>query len=199
MYAVEPAEVRANSTRLSTTQIVADLQSLSGGFEWVIVSGGNPALHDLTELVAEIQAQGRKVAVETQGSLWKSWLAGVDRLTVSPKPPSSGMATAAHQAQFESFMARVTAAPEVTRRTILKIVAFDEVDLTWAKDVASRWPDLPLFLSAGTPVPAPDDLLGAVASRYRWLCEAVAGDPDLTKARVLPQLHVVAWGDARGV
>jgi 7-carboxy-7-deazaguanine synthase len=199
MYAVEPAEVRANSTRLSTAQIVADLQSLSGEFEWVIVSGGNPALHDLTELVAEIQAQGRKVAVETQGSLWKSWLAGVDRLTVSPKPPSSGMATEAHRSQLESFMSRVTAAPEVTRRTILKIVAFDEVDLTWAKDVASRWPDLPLFLSAGTPVPAPDDLLGAVASRYRWLCEAVAGDPDLTKARVLPQLHVVAWGDARGV
>ena len=39
---------------------------------------------------------------------------------------------------------------------ILKIVCFDEIDLAWAKRVRERaGPDVPLFLSAGTPVPSP--------------------------------------------
>src|SRR5215211_1387636 len=50
MYAVDPAEVRANATRLNSDQIVSELRGLGGEYEWVILSGGNPALHDLTEL-----------------------------------------------------------------------------------------------------------------------------------------------------
>lgn len=199
MYAVDPAEVRANSTRLSAEEIVTELGALGGSYEWVIVSGGNPALHDLSVLVAELQGGGRKVAVETQGSVWKPWLGAVDRLTVSPKPPSSEMATGRHAEQFQAFMIKAAEGRDANERLVLKIVVFDETDLAWAKAVAGDWSSIPLFLSAGTPVPAPSDLLGAVASRFRWLCEAVAADPDLGRARVLPQLHVVAWGDARGV
>jgi organic radical activating enzyme len=35
--------------------------------------------------------------------------------------------------------------------------------------------------------------------RYRWLCETVAARRALSDSRVLPQLHVIAWGTARGV
>ena len=86
-----------------------------------------------------------------------------------------------------------------TDRLVLKVVCFDEIDLRWAKEVAAAWPEFALFLSAGTPVPSPPDLRGAVAARFRWLCEAVAADPDMARTRVLPQLHVIAWGDATGV
>jgi hypothetical protein len=81
----------------------------------------------------------------------------------------------------------------------LKIACFDEADLRWAKAVAATWPAPKLYLSAGTPVPSPPDLQGAVAARFRWLSERVAGDSELARARVLPQLHVIAWGDVRGV
>jgi len=197
MYAVEPSLVRENATRLSVSEIAERLGELEGDARWIILSGGNPALHELGELTQELQAAGFNVAVETQGSVWRDWLRDVDRLTISPKPPSSQMASSKHLAQLVSFMAMALADSE--NSAVLKIVCFDEVDLQWAKGIAARWPSIPLHLSAGTPVPAPPDLREAVAARFRWLCERVAHDPDLSHARVLPQLHVIAWGDATGV
>ena len=64
-----------------------------------------------------------------------------------------------------------------------------------------RWyPTLPLFLSAGTDQGLDGEAtLTSLVDRFRWLCEAVARSPRLARARVLPQLHVVAWGTVRGV
>src|SRR5207244_13541299 len=104
MYAVDPAVVRANAVHMSTAQIVERVDSLDGAPHWVTISGGNPALHELGPLVASLRSNGYHVATETQGSVWRPWLATVDRLTVSPKPPRSGMATVKHRAQLEDFM-----------------------------------------------------------------------------------------------
>src|SRR5687768_7215276 len=67
MYAVEPAQVRQNATRLSEAEILERIEGLNGKPGWVILSGGNPALHELGGLVSALQAQGYLVAVETQG------------------------------------------------------------------------------------------------------------------------------------
>lgn len=196
MYAVDPRTVREASRPMTDEHILGALDELHGRPEWVTISGGNPALHDLDGLVRGLRARGYKVAVETQGSTWRPWLERADRLTVSPKPPSSEMASPAHDAAFEAFMSSAAAAAD---RVVLKIVCFDEADVRWAKARIAAWPEVPAFLSAGTPVPAPVDVRAAVGERYRWLCERVAGDADLARARVLPQLHVIAWGDVRGV
>jgi len=196
MYAVDPAVVRATAERLSVDGILARLESLSGAPRWVTLSGGNPALHHLDALVDALHGDGFLVAAETQGSVWRDWLTSLDRLTISPKPPSSGMASERNVARFHEFMDAAAAARPVS---ILKVVCFDESDLTWARDLAAGYPSLPLFLSAGTPVPGPADVRRAVGDRYRWLCERVAGDPTLGHARVLPQLHVIAWKEATGV
>ena len=105
-------------------------------------------------------------------------------------------ATPEHHERFVAFMhaARKAGAP-----TALKVVCFDDDDLAWAKDVAAAYSDQPLFLSAGTPVPGPPDIRAAVSDRFRWLCERAAADPALCDARVLPQLHVIAWKEATGV
>lgn len=197
MYAVEPAVVRATARSLSSEEITEEIRALDGEPHWVTISGGNPALHDLGSLVDDLHEAGFLVSVETQGSRWRPWLAKVDRLTISPKPPSSGMASPRHAEQVELFMESALAA--AADRAVLKIVCFDEVDLGWAKRTASCWPDLPLYLSAGTPVPTPRDIRREVGERYRWLCEKVAGDPALSRVRVLPQLHVIAWKEATGV
>jgi 7-carboxy-7-deazaguanine synthase len=198
MYAVDPAQVRADAEHLDSGQIAARVADLGGRVDWVVISGGNPALHELGGLVDELHVEGLRVAVETQGSVWKDWLGQVDRLTVSPKPPSSGMAGEAQEARFEDFM-RSAREGGSWASAVLKIVCFDDVDLAWAKAVAGRWPGPELYLSAGTPVPPPVDLAGVVGESFRRLCESVAGDPDLAHARVLPQLHVIAWGEERGV
>lgn len=207
MYAVEPAQVRVNSQRLGTTEIVNLLNGLDGNPEWVILSGGNPALHELGPLVAALQELGYRVAVETQGTKWKPWLAEVDRLVVSPKPPSSGMVTPEHSATFKAFMAHVAAAHKLFD-TALKIVVADDADLAWAKRIFGMFVVESQHLSVCTPQDNPHNLdeyeyepwlHGEIRDRYRWLCEQVAADPDLRRVRVLPQLHVIAWGDARGV
>ncbi len=198
MYAVDPATVRVESTWLNGAEIVEALEGLEGAPRWVSVSGGNPALHRLMPLIDQLHGAGFLVAVETQGSLWRDWLASVDRLTVSPKPPSSGMASVEHERRFQKFMASARAT-SVFRSIVLKIVCFDDEDLRWAKRVGSSFDDVPLMLSAGTPVPAGEAVREAIGERYRWLCEQVAADSELAHVRVLPQLHVIAWKEARGV
>ena len=89
-HAVLPQAVRA-AERLDAFEIVERLRSLPPGPGWVVITGGNPALHELGALVNALQEHNYKVSVETQGSRWKEWLRDCDSICVSPKPPSSGM------------------------------------------------------------------------------------------------------------
>jgi 7-carboxy-7-deazaguanine synthase len=89
-------------------------------------------------------------------------------------------------------------------RIALKIVVFDEADYAYARAAAARHPQLPLYLQPGnhTPPPpddedAPIDIEG-VMERMRWLVDKVIEDRWF-EAHVLPQLHVLIWGNRRGV
>jgi 7-carboxy-7-deazaguanine synthase len=197
MHAVDPATVRRRAQALSPENIVQRLLALSRGPKLVVLSGGNPALHELGELVDLLHRREISVAVETQGSVWRPWLADVDRVVVSPKPPSSGMATPVHARQFKAFCANLIAR-ECTWD--VKVAVFDQADLDWVEQLQSKLPDKCVYLTAGTDVGLDDECtLTRLRARYRWLCETVAGRPPLAGARVLPQLHVVAWGTALGV
>src|SRR5262245_23511922 len=103
LYAVLPKQVRENATQLTAGPIRDQLDALDASVPWVTRSGGNPALHDLSELVALLHAAGRKLAVETQGTVFRDWLYDCAVVTVSPKPPSSGMET--NFAQLDRFAA----------------------------------------------------------------------------------------------
>ena len=199
LYAVDPAEVRANATPMSSDEIRAALGRLPAGPTLVVLTGGNPALHRLDRLVAAMQGEGFDVAVETQGSVYRPWLARVNRLVVSPKPPSSGEASARHWEQLGQFMSR---ALEAGAALNLKVVVFGQDDLAYAVEVARSWPAVPLYLSVGTDpeaAPSAEGDRARILDRFRWLCEVAAEVPELSDARVLPQLHVLAWGRARGV
>jgi 7-carboxy-7-deazaguanine synthase len=195
MYAVEPAQVRT-AERLDVDDVLSTLGALPTGPNLVVLTGGNPALHELGSLVDALHVAGYEVAVETQGSVWRDWLGLVDFVVVSPKPPSSGMTR--NTEDVNEFLARAAAAskPNVT----LKVVIFDANDLEWAVAQFEGMPRLRTTLSAGTDVGFPEaETLARLRERYAWLCESVARRVELRTARVLPQLHVVAWGIARGV
>jgi 7-carboxy-7-deazaguanine synthase len=189
-HAVEPELVR-QAEDLTVPEVLSRLELLPPA-PMLVISGGNPALYNLGGLVEALRSRYDVVAVETQGSRWKRWLERVDSLVVSPKPPSSGMATPRHMAEFMEFMHQSRGHSGLA----LKIVVFDYNDLTWALNVAERHLDAPLYLSVGTEVA---DELVDVAGRFRWLAEAVANEPRAHRAHVLPQLHVIAWGHAVGV
>lgn len=189
MHAVDPLEVKLHAEQLDAASILARLDALLPGAGMVVLSGGNPAMHDLGDVVLGIRERGLWSAVETQGSIWRPWLARVDRLVVSPKPPSSGMATGKHSEQHTRFLER---AAEAGATITLKYVVFDELDLAWAIQQAHG---APCFLSVGTDLGATTD---QILTRYTWLCERVIA-LGLAKVKVLPQMHVLAWGHARGV
>jgi 7-carboxy-7-deazaguanine synthase len=195
LHAVLPAQVKANSEMLSADQILRAIQAMPEGPEWVTLSGGNPAMLKLDELVTLLQANALRVSVETQGSLWKPWLGNVNSLTISPKPPSSGMADKVEK-DLAGFMFEASLSRPRRTRDALKVVVFDEDDFEFACSVFATYMTWPRFVSCGTVVGEP---LQDLSDRYRWLCERVSTDKRLMQVRALPQLHVVAWGHARGV
>lgn len=197
LHAVDSA-YRATWTPMTAQNIMDEVARLSGGQPLLVsLSGGNPAIQPLAEVIRLGHAQGYGFALETQGSVAQGWFSDLDMLVLSPKPPSSKM-----QVDWDAFDACLAAGQGADM--VLKIVIFDEADYQWARDVAGRYPQLPLFLQPGnhTPPPPGDDSAtvdqAGVDERMRWLVDRVMQDK-WYRARVLPQLHVTLWGNKRGV
>ncbi len=196
LHAVE-SKYRHEWKKMSAEEVFAEVEKLSGGEPIMVsLSGGNPAIQDLSSLIKLGQDKGYSFALETQGSVAADWFVDLDVITFSPKPPSSDMDT--DLLVFDECLEAVgdaEDAPEIA----LKIVVFDDADYDYAREMAERYPDLPIYVQPGN-----DDLAGegvnmdALNARMRWLVDKVTGDKWFS-ATVLPQLHVSLWGNARGV
>lgn len=186
---------------LSAQDIWEELISLGGNrFSHVTLSGGNPALlPQLAELVRLLHQQGMEVAVETQGSRWQDWLEEIDQVTLSPKPPSSGMETDWHV--LDEIARRLSGRPSPLSLS-LKVVVFDEADLIYAESVHQRYPQIDLYLQVGNPDVRRMDISHHAADllqRYEWLIDRVMMMSSMNNVRILPQLHALVWGNKRGV
>ncbi|SLN18281.1 7-carboxy-7-deazaguanine synthase [Roseovarius halotolerans] len=197
LHAVESA-YRESWIPMSAEAVMDEVARLSGGRPLLVsLSGGNPAIQPLAGLIGLGHDKGYCFALETQGSVARDWFRDLDMLVLSPKPPSSGM-----EVDWTAFQACVDAGQGADM--VMKIVIFDETDYQWAQGVAARYPHLPLFLQPGnhTPPPPDDDHAlvdqAGVDERMRWLVDKVTQD-GWFQARVLPQLHVMLWGNKRGV
>ncbi|OAP39930.1 7-carboxy-7-deazaguanine synthase [Sinorhizobium glycinis] len=198
LHAVD-SEYRDTWRAMTTEEVWSEVTRLSGGLPVMVsLSGGNPAIQPLGNLIARGHRKGYRFALETQGSVARDWFAELDMLVLSPKPPSSGMET--DWEALDACLRMAGGRPQV----LLKIVVFDEVDYAYARAAAARHPQLPIYLQPGnhTPPPpddhdAPIDIEG-VMERMRWLVDKVIEDRWF-EAHVLPQLHVLIWGNRRGV
>lgn len=194
LHAVE-SRYRHTWTSMSAEAVWDEVLRLSGGQPLTVsLSGGNPAIQDFGPVIAQGRAPGYRFACETQGSIPRPWFTALNTLVLSPKPPSSG-----EDVDWESFAACVAAGPPAGR-TVMKIVVFDEVDYQWAKAAHARHPDLPLYLQPGNPEVDPEVPvdLQFLADRLGWLTENAMADGWFAP-RILPQLHVLIWGNKRGV
>ncbi len=191
LYAVLP-EYRGDWTSWDTSAVLEEVDRLAGGPILVSLSGGNPALQDLAPLIRGGHARGHTFALETQGSVAPSWLGELDHLTLSPKGPSSGHLTGL--AELEACLEAANSAPE----TVFKVVVLDERDYDYARSLAGNYTEIPIYLQVGNPEPEGDPDPGELMERFRWLTQRVLAD-GWHRARVLPQLHVLAWGNSRGV
>ncbi len=69
--------------RLTLEEIVEEMRQLSGSCDWVILTGGEPALQVDREMIDALHAAGYRLAIETNGSI--ELPPGIDWITVSPK------------------------------------------------------------------------------------------------------------------
>ncbi|MFD2705120.1 7-carboxy-7-deazaguanine synthase QueE [Salibacterium lacus] len=185
---------------MEAQEIVTQLEAKGGSlFSHVTISGGNPALHDgLGEVVRLLQEKGIQTAVETQGSFWKEWMTDIDEVTISPKPPSSGMQT--NWEQLDTYIHRLKGRQK--KQVSLKVVIFDETDLSYAAEVHERYPEVEMFLQTGNDEWSTAEnqwLLTHLLNRYEWLVEQALHSERLNDVKVLPQLHTLLWGNKQGV
>ncbi|MDX3929301.1 MAG: 7-carboxy-7-deazaguanine synthase QueE [Shinella sp.] len=198
LHAVE-SRYRDMWRAMSVEEVWREVTRLSGGKPLTVsLSGGNPAIQPLAGLIDRGHGEGYRFALETQGSVARDWFCELDVLVLSPKPPSSGTETDWNA--FDDCLRTAGGSP----LTVLKIVVFDEADYAYAKAAAARHPDLPLYLQPGNHTPPPPDAedafvdIDGVMGRMHWLVDKVVADRWF-EARVLPQLHVLLWGNRRGV
>jgi 7-carboxy-7-deazaguanine synthase len=187
--------------QMEAEEIWAELKSHGGdAFSFVTISGGNPALYkSLAGLIDLLKKHEIKICLETQGSRWKEWFMQVDELTISPKPPSSGMKT-----DFEVLDGIIDRlqSNQSDQNVSIKIVIFDSADYEYAKLVHKRYPALPFFLQVGNDdivTSSNDTLLTDLVGKYESLINKTMFDSELKNVRILPQLHTYIWGNKRGV
>lgn len=195
LHAVDPAH-RREWRPMTAEAVMEKVAELSGEQPLTVsLSGGNPAIQDFAPLIRLGVARGYDFVMETQGSVARDWFADLSTLILSPKPPSSGEVV-----DWSVFDACINRAGGTD--TVMKIVIFDEVDYVWARDVAGRYPHLPLYLQPGnhTPPDTNDDSIDmdGIMTRYEWLIDRTLADRWFAP-RILPQLHVLVWGNKRGV
>lgn len=202
LYAVLP-EYRADWTPMTSEEIFARVQFLAD-YQPILVtlSGGNPAMQPLGKLISLGREHGYSFALETQGSIAQPWFAQLAYLTLSPKAPGMGNPWPTRWDRLERCLAAARAnGAAAGPRICLKLVIFDEDDYQYARGVAARYPDLPVYLQVGNHTPphqAPEIDLPGILKRLDWLIERVLQDRWYT-ATVLPQMHTILWGNKRGV
>lgn len=110
---------------ISISDLVENVKSTAT--QIVVITGGEPLLHDLSELTAELERAGRNTHIETSGS---SPLSGTwNWITLSPK-------------KFKAPLQEVLDAASE-----LKVVVFNKSDFDWAeKHAALVSPECKLYL-----------------------------------------------------
>jgi 7-carboxy-7-deazaguanine synthase len=186
LYAVLP-EYKQEWEKLNEEEILSKVLSLTNNNPILVtLTGGNPALYDLSGLLKKGHERRLTFALETQGSVAKPWFADLDHLVVSPKGPSSGMETD-WEIVGECLQYPVPSA--------LKFVVFDDEDYLFARRGAALFSKIPLYLQLGT---SPDNSESTFGDQADWLLKKVVTD-NWQNVTILPQMHVMLWGKKRGV
>lgn len=185
--------------------VVNDKGNNTLNFNHVTISGGNPALirGAMDEFINICHSYGVRVGLETQGSRWQDWFYKVDDLTISPKPPSSGMTT--NWEVLDEIVKNLYTSLFVDFS--LKVVIFDDADFEFAKQVYRRYVVEQetcyrdgFYVSVGNEDASEGgDISGRLLQKLDWLWNKVLADPDCNDWRPLPQLHTLVWANKRGV
>lgn len=179
--------------RASNPELVAtDVESIMAQLDIeqaniVTLTGGNPCIRDLTELVRALKLQGFKIHVETQGSVMPYWLKDVDFITISPKGPSASKETDLYELQRSLKNFRRVA------KQLKPVVMVDaqgninEQDIDYLMQLKRIFPGVHLIAQMG------DDGSNTMSygEKFHKFSSRFLEDPALKDVRVMLQLHKV--------
>jgi 7-carboxy-7-deazaguanine synthase len=169
---------------VTTEAVLARLDEMD--VDLVVVTGGEPLLQQrrLGPLLEGSRRRGWRVEVETNGTIEPAVADGlVTQWNVSPKLANSGMA------RERRYRPDVLRAFEATHRAVFKFVATTPADLDEIEPIVNE-----CGLSEVWVMPE-----GTDAETVRAGLDSLA-EPVLARGwHLTPRLHILVWGDRRGV
>ncbi len=167
-----------NFKDMSEDEILSKISKYSS--RYVIITGGEPFLQDLTELLQKLKAAGYFVSCETNGSLAPDYLRHFDLVVISPKGPSAG--------QYGNSVEKIL---EKSRFPVLKIIIANEGDIEFAKLLYRRFNQIPFYaqLEWSLTPPEKERLVEKMKEHTEWI--------DDIHIRI--QEHKVIFGERPGV
>lgn len=130
--------------RLTAAEIVSELDALSEDVDWVIVTGGEPALQIDAELIDALHDSGLSIAIETNGSI--ALPDGIDWITVSPKVAEHAVRQReAHEVKYvrrygQGIPRTVVRAEHFVISPAFDGTVLDPNNLAWCIDLVKRHP-----------------------------------------------------------
>ncbi len=163
-------------TEYSLAAIYSEVED--AGADWVCFTGGEPLLQrDALEFVSGLASKGKKILLETGGSLPIKEYARIPAVHVDMdvKTPSSGESESLYEENLNMLR----------KQDYAKFVISDPADYNYAKAFLSRLPaEVPVIFQP------------AWGSDLKWLADSVLNDR--LKVRVMTQLHKYIWGNVPG-
>lgn len=138
MFAVDPALIKEGRVLMTVPDVLDAIAGLPFA-PYITLTGGDPCLHKgLGEMIPSLNARGMRVAIETQGQLFPSWLKDCDVITFSPKPPSAGEIV--EPENIATWIKNTFGGGRRPVRICIKVVIFDEEDFEYALSVYDAIP-----------------------------------------------------------
>jgi organic radical activating enzyme len=131
--------------KMTLDQIITALHDVGTSCQWVILTGGEPALQVDRELIDGLHEAGYKLAVETNGTI--ELPEGIDWITVSPKTPEDSIRQRTAD-EVKYVRTKGQPIPETTVDAKHKLIspafsgnAVDDDTLQWCIQLVKKDPD----------------------------------------------------------
>lgn len=158
----------------------------------VILTGGNPCLYDFSYFIDQLHKNNIKVDIETQGSKIPPWLNNCDLIVLSPKPPSSGQPNVYNN--IKVFL------NNTITKVAVKIPVFSDLDIEFLKEYHKICVNkASVYAMVGNDNTEKEGSISSeILKKYEIIIEKILKEK-IDPIYILPQLHVLLWGNKQGV
>ena len=175
--------------QMEIQEVIEEIEKYN--LESVCMTGGEPTLQiDSVRLCCELQNLGYYVSAQTNGSRWTPLLGIADKICMDMKPPSLGEDGKLQYSNL-SYIKKLDCNDEV------KVLIGGKKELNYAhlvNNIASRL-GIPTILQIKNNIYQNTRM--DLIRKYKDLVDTVIFDGFKAPYRILPQLHVLIWGNER--